>query len=295
MNITVKQLRAFVAVAESSSFAEACERVHLSQPALSIAIRKMEEAAGGRLFERTTRALALTPEGLAFLPVARRLLADWTEAFDDLHRLFATQRGKLSIAVMPSFAINRFPRALVRYRECHPRINITVHDIVMEQVIESVRSGRTDIGVTFEPESCEGVDFTPLFTDRQVAILPPGHAAGAKREVSWSMLARNPFIAMYRGSDYRRWTDAAMAAAGVQPHEIFEANQLATIARMVADGLGVAVVPELSSAHAAMIGAVVRPVRRPVIERRVGIFTRRRYPLSVAARRMKEILLEEFG
>ena len=84
MNITIKQLQAFVAVAKSGSFAEACTLVHLSQPALSITIKNLEDAVGGKLLQRSTRSLALTPEGAEFYPVVQRLLADWDRSLEDV-------------------------------------------------------------------------------------------------------------------------------------------------------------------------------------------------------------------
>ena len=104
MNVTIRQLQCFAAVAKSGSFAEACTVLHLSQPALSIAIRNLEEALGGKLLARTTRAVALTPEGSEFYLIAQRLLADWQHSLEDVHNLFALRRGKLGIASMPTFA-----------------------------------------------------------------------------------------------------------------------------------------------------------------------------------------------
>ena len=102
MNTSLRQLRAFVTLAGCKSFAEASELLHLSQPALSVSIKNMEQAVGGRLFSRSTRSMELSPEGREFLPTARRLLADWEQAFDDLSRTFSLQQGKVSVAVMPS-------------------------------------------------------------------------------------------------------------------------------------------------------------------------------------------------
>jgi len=93
MNASIRQLKAFVVVAQTRSFAQACGLLHLSQPALSIAIRNLEQAVGGTLFVRTTRSIALSPEGEAFLPLAQRLLRDWDSAFGDLRELFGRQRG----------------------------------------------------------------------------------------------------------------------------------------------------------------------------------------------------------
>ena len=112
--MTVKQLRAFLAVAQSLSFAQACERLHLSQPALSLAIKNLEQSLGGQLLVRTTRSVALTPEGETLLPIAVRLLADWDNAEDLLRQHFTLQMGKVAVAasaVPPSTTSRRRTRA----------------------------------------------------------------------------------------------------------------------------------------------------------------------------------------
>ncbi len=119
--MTVKQLRAFLAVAQSLSFAQAGERLHLSQPALSLAIKSLEESLGGPLLERTTRSVSLTPEGETLLPLALRLLADWDNTEELLRQHFTLQLGKVSIAAMPSFAGNLLPLVLKTFRApCRP-------------------------------------------------------------------------------------------------------------------------------------------------------------------------------
>lgn len=292
MNISIKQLRGFVAIAEAGSFAEACEQLHLSQPALSAAIRKMEESVGGQLFARTTRAVALTPEGAQFLPVARRLLHDWNEGFDDLRGLFALQIGKLSIAAMPSFASNCLPQVLAQFGRQYPKIHINVQDIVMEEVIIAVQSGRVELGITFEPDIDEGLDFVPLFNDQFIAILPPGHRLADQQTLAFADLVDYPLVALNRGSSTRRWTDAAIAQTRLEPPRIFEAFQLTTVGSMVAAGVGVALVPALCQAQMQNLGALCRPVLGG-IERPVGIFTRQRYPLSSAAQEMINLLVNQ--
>lgn len=294
MNVSLRQLRAFVTLAQSQSFAEAAERLHLSQPALSTSIRNMEEAVGGSLFARSTRSLELSPEARRFLPVARRLLADWDMAFDDLGRTFSLQQGKVSVAVMPSLAMNQFPGALVAFQQRFPEINITIEDVVMELVIDAVRDGDVDIGITFEPEQLDGVEFTPLFVDRFIALLPPDSPLATRQRLSWPALVEYPFIAMNRGSWSRATTDRALDSAGVVPDRLLEAGQLATIGRMVSVGLGVAAVPQLCREQMESMGVICKPLGGPAIERRVGIFTRRRHALSRAAAALVEQLQDYF-
>ncbi|MEC8483415.1 MAG: LysR family transcriptional regulator, partial [Pseudomonadota bacterium] len=91
--MNIKQVKAFLSVAESLSFAQAANQLHLSQPALSLAIKGLEEALGGKLLTRTTRTIALTPEGDALVPIAKRLLAQWQDAEDEMKQRFALQLG----------------------------------------------------------------------------------------------------------------------------------------------------------------------------------------------------------
>ncbi|KZX56776.1 LysR family transcriptional regulator [Halioglobus sp. HI00S01] len=293
MNVTVKQMQAFVAVARCQSFAEACELVHLSQPALSIAIRKLEDAVGGRLFARSTRSVTLTPEGEAFYPVARRLLSDWDQALDDVHNLFALRRGKLDVAAMPTFTSSLLPGLLKRFHGDYPDINVTVHDVVAEQVVDMVREGRAELGVTFDPGEASDLEFHPLFTDRLVAVLPRDHPLLAlERGLRWRDLQDHSYITLQRPSSVRLLIDGMLRDKGIVLNPAFEAHQLVSVGRMVTENLGVSVVPSLSESQMLEMGAEVRPVGAPAVTREVGVITRRRYPLSVAAQAMFDILVQ---
>jgi LysR family carnitine catabolism transcriptional activator len=169
--MNLKQLRAFLAVAQLSSFVQAGERLHVSQPALSLTIKALEEDLGGALLTRTTRSVSLTPEGEALLPLARRLLADWENTEEVLRQHFTLQLGKVSIAAMPSFAGDALPAALRIFRQRHPKVNVAVHDVINEQVLEMVRHRRVELGVGFEPHTATELEFTPLYSDRFVAVV----------------------------------------------------------------------------------------------------------------------------
>ncbi|AWL12264.1 HTH-type transcriptional regulator CfxR [Saliniradius amylolyticus] len=288
--ISHRQLQVFVQLAQSGSFAEAAERLHLSQPALSIALGKFEQHIGGRLFSRTKRSVSLTPEGQAFLPVARRLLHDWEEAFSDLHNLFAMQRGKLTIAAMPSFANSLLPGVLSAFHRRWPQINLTVQDVVMERVIESVQKGRAELGVSFESERAEGMEFTPLFDDEFLMIMPRAHSLCAKDRLGWEVLAEHHYIAMNRGSALRSWCDRALANVGVQSSPVAEASQLSTVGELVSAGLGVAVVPALCKREMTRRGLECRPMEKGSGVRRVGVFRRSRASISIPAQACMELL-----
>lgn len=292
MSITVKQLRAFVAVAQTHSFTEACAQVNLSQPALSVAIRNLEEALGGQLLARTTRTLALTPEGEAFYPTAQRLLGELDEAFEEMHNRFALFRGKVAIASMPSFASNQLPLVVKRFRQRYPKINMMIHDVIAEDVVDMVRSGRVELGVSFDPGDTEDLQFHPLFDDRFIAVLPPDHALINEAVISWPQLLASDFIILQRPSSVRLLVERELEKQQLQLSPQLETHQLATIGRMVAMGLGVSVVPSLCLEQMQELGAVCKALEAPIITRQVGVITRRRYPLSTAAQGLKEVLLE---
>ena len=292
MNVSVKQLRAFVAVAETGSFAQACEQLNISQPALSMAVKNLEDEVGGSLFLRPTRSLSLSPEGSAFLPTAQRPLRDWSDAFTDLQRLYSLQQGKLTIAAMPSFASTRLPAVLATYRQQFPNIDIAVRDIVMEELIEAVRAGRVELGVAFEPDDSEGLEFEALFTDRFVAVFPEAHPLLTRSRLRIKDLLGDTVITLNRGSSTRRWTEDAFARESLSPPAIFEAFQLTTVGAMVAAGLGVALVPALCEEQMHQLGARCKPISGRCIERRVGIIRRRRQQLSSAAVAMRALLME---
>ncbi len=291
VNITVKHLKAFVAVAKTGSFAEASGLIHLSQPAISITIKNLEDIVGGRLLARSTRTLSLTPEGEAFLPVAQRLLQDWDEALSDVHNLFAMRRGKLGIAAMPSFAYSLLPAALAQYRAQYPQVNIVVHDIVAESVVEMVLQGRVEIGVTFDPRDTADLAFTPLFDDEFIAVLPQGHPLATGREVSWPELQAYSFIGLQKPSGLRELLERVLADNDIQLSFEVEAHQLGTIGRMVECGLGISVVPALCRSQMETFGLQCRPIVGPDLHRQVGIVTRHRYPLSSAAEAMHKVLM----
>ena len=288
--MTPKQLQAFVAVAQTLSFARAGERVHLSQPALSLSIRHLEEELGGALFSRTTRQVRLTPEGAALLPQALQLLADWENVRERLKQRFSLRSGHVTLAAMPSFAGSILPAALLQFRQRFPGIGVSVHDVVNEQVAEMVLSGRVELGVGFEPEGEPALNFEPLFTDRFIAIVPPDAGIGPGQAITWARLLTHDFIALQRPSSMRRLLEESLAAHGLNLKVAAESHQLATVIRWVAAGLGVSAVPAMLRQQALDSGARVLSLARPAVSKAVGLITRRAPALSAPAEAARQVL-----
>ena len=253
MGMSIKQLRAFLAVAHTLNFAHASERLNMSQPALSLAIKGLEDSLGGALLLRTTRKVTLTQEGETLLNMGRQLLADWENTEEAMRQRFTLQRGKISIAAMPSFAANVLPSVLKTFRDSYSGINVTVHDVINEQVIEMVSEGRVEMGIAFEPDSSGHLHFTPLGVDRFIAIVPPTCKL------------------------------AGLVQSGHTLEVALESHQLVTVGRLVASGLGGSAVPALCRTQMTELGATCIDLDTPVIQRRIGVLRSAHHKLSTAS------------
>lgn len=282
-NVTVRQLEAFLTVAETRSFHQAADRVHLSQPALSMSIRRLEEAVGARLFDRTTRTVELTPEGREFEAVARRLVEDWQAAFSGMSDLIRKRRGRVAVAALPSIAAGLLPVALARFRTEYPGIDLGVRDVLADEVLNLVRGDKADIGFSVDPGEVEGLVFQPLLSDRFIALLPADHPLALRQHITWDDLADLPFIGMSRTTSVRQRLETVQAQLRRRPNNLCEVEHLATVAGMVAAGLGVSAVPSLCLPVMLREGLVWRPLTSPGVERRLGLITRAGRSLSVAA------------
>lgn len=292
MNVTIKQLSAFVAVAQSQSFAEACERIHLSQPALSIAIKNLEQSLGGALFIRSTRAVLLTPEGEQLLPMAKRLLTDWNNALGDVSDLFSLAKGRLSIAAMPSFAEALLPGMIASFRKLYPNINVTLHDVLNESVIDMTRAGRVELGICFRPKVEDDIEFIELFNDEMVALMPVEHPLAKQKSVSWQDLQSYPFLALAPPSSVRALMELQLAEHDIAIGVDVEVNQLATIKQMVAEGVGVSAVPNICVLNQLDKRLTFRRLVGPSIARSIGLVLRKRSALSSAAKAMQELITQ---
>jgi len=290
--MTPRQLQAFVAVAQTLSFARASERLHLSQPALSLAIGTLEAELGGRLLSRTTRQVRLTPEGAELLPQALQLLADWDNVRERSRQRFTLQRGHVTIAAMPSFAGNVLPRILRDFRSRFPRVEVSIHDVIHESVIDMVSAGRVELGFGFEPEATNELAFKPLFSDRFMAIVPPTSALANRRKVSWSGLLAHDFIALQRPSTVRRLLEESLASANLQLRVALECHQLATIGQLVAAGLGVSAVPSLCEQQMRALGTRCLRLDRPEVRKSIGLILRQDRQLSISASAVMSAFVE---
>jgi DNA-binding transcriptional LysR family regulator len=286
-------LRAFVAVADLSSFRAAAEAIHLSQPALSRRIEKLERALGVRLFDRTTRVVMLTAIGRDFVRKARKLLDDLEESLLSVRGVGATRRDEVTIACLPSAVYYFLPRVISRYQETYPKIRIRILDEGANEALAAVARGEADFGINMIGTQEPDIEFHTLRRERFVVACHRDHALARKRNVKWSDLREYDFMMIDKTSGNRLLLDHALADVSERPQWSYEAQHSYTLLGLVEARLGVAVVPELAMPHTAHPTLVSIPLSNPVVTRTLGLIRRRRRSLSPVARHLYELLKEE--
>jgi len=250
MNLELRPLRQFVAVAEELHFGRAALRLRMTQPPLTQAIQGLEAALGVRLFERTRRSVALTPAGDALLLHARRLLAE-AEALPGLVRAAAEGfSGRLRLGFVSSIAYGPLPGWLRSFRQSHPEVQLQLREATMDVQLEAFAAGDIDAGfVLHAPQAAPG-GFSAWTALREplVLALPEGHALDSRWNVrkSPAQLLSEPLVIFPRGIAPSLF-DAVISfyrAHGVAPRIAQEANQMQTIVNLVSVGMGVAWVPQ---------------------------------------------------
>ena len=291
MNISTRQLQAFIALAEQRSFTRAAALCHLSQPAFSALIGQLEEALGIRLFDRSTRHVALTPEGVGFEISARRVLAEFDAALAGVNDQLARRRGRVSIALLPSLAAGWLPQILQAYRARYPGVEIEVADVLSEPCVERVRSGQADFALAAIRADTPELRAEPFCSDGFHLVCPAGHPLATQAEVKPRDVAAYPFIHMARTSSVRQYLDAAVHP--LQMQTLMEVDQLATAMGMVRAGLGISLMPALTLFHFAQPGLVTRALHWPGLTRHIYLVRRRDRSLSLAAQTLYEQVLAD--
>ena len=204
MDVDLRHLRAFVAVARHGSFTRAAKAVHISQPTFTVQIRRLETSLGVRLVDRNTRSVQLTPIGRELAPVLERILRDLDSALLNTRALSSRASGFVAIAALPSLSATVLPGIIAAFRHENPGIAIHLRDAVGIKVAGMVRTGEVDFGFGSLPVSEPDVEFTPLFNDRMSAIFPRHSPFGEKRSLSLKDLTASPLILMGRDSSVPR-------------------------------------------------------------------------------------------
>ncbi|WP_353171727.1 LysR family transcriptional regulator [Paracandidimonas soli] len=288
MNLSSRQLRAFVALAEERHFTRAAQRSHMTQPAFSALIRMVEAEVGLRLFDRSTRHVSLTTEGEIFLSGALRLLGDF-EAMQEGMSDYASQRqGRVSLAALPSLAAGWLPGILADYHERHPGVRLELRDALLDPCLDMVRNGQVDFAVAAGRADMSELTSDFLYADDFFIVCRVDHPLAKCEGMRLSALAKWPRIQLARGSSVRQ----ALDGANDKPTLLLEVEHLATVAGLVLAGLGISVVPGMTLFHFRHPSLVIRPLADKRLRRSLYLVRRKGKSLSVAAAALYEQLLE---
>lgn len=283
INLSFRQLEAFIAVVESLSFSEASGRVHMSQPALSAAIKKLEDSIGARLFDRDTRNVSLTPIGEELFGEAEGLVHRRDEALRHVRQFLLGKRGRIVMAVAPSVAGGFLPGVITAFLAEHPDVSFEMHDSLSEVSIGLVRAGKVDFALTAGRRIDPTLVHQDLLTDRMVLLCRSSDALAKFTAVSWDQVIPRPQVAFTRTSNARHFVEAVYRRKNLTYQPMFEVDNVVTVAGLVGDGLGVAVVPYLMIRHANFQNVAWIPIRGSQARRSICIVTQKVRSLSPTA------------
>ena len=244
--IELRHLRSYVAVAEERHFRRAAERLHLSQPPVSLQIRQLEEALGVQLLQRDRRGVAVTPAGEAFLVEARAVLRAMDRAAEVAHRTAAGELGRLVVGFVGSSMYGAVPELLRAFRTAHPGVELVLRDLGTAAQAEALESGDIDVGFLRPPVTAPDLVIEPFLREELIAVLPEDHVlATGGGSVPLRRLRDERFVLLSRASapGLHESVVSSLTRAGRAPDVVQEADELQTVVGLVAAGLGISLVP----------------------------------------------------
>jgi LysR family transcriptional regulator, transcription activator of glutamate synthase operon len=277
-SVNVDELRWFVAVAERGRVTQAAEELHISQPALSRALARMQRKVGVNLFDRSGRNLRLNRYGELYLGYARRALAELDSGQRAVEEMAGGERGLVSLGFAPTLSTWLVPALVSAFREQYPGPRFQLHQDAVGLLVDSLREGGVDLLISPRPGD-PVLGWHALGSERLQLVVPREHRLAGRKRVRLAEAAEERFVMLKHAFDLRDLVEELCRAAGFEPESGFEAEDIASARALVAAGLGVAVVPPIHAADAALArGGVHLELSDPDAVRDIGIvWDERRY------------------
>lgn len=295
----LRQLEAFVCVAQENSFTRAATRLHLTQPAVTRQIGALEAELGAALFERLGKSIRLSAAGEALLPHAETVLREATEAREAVAEAAAGRSGRLTLAASSTLASYMLPPVLAAFRQAHPGVELQLRTGLSAQVWAQVRSGDAQLGLattegTDEERRHDMLVVTPLGRYETVAVVFPRHPLASHSSLALGELEGEPLLAMTEGTTLRAFLEGALGQAGVIPRISLELDSVEAIKRMVEAGLGISLLPRIAVRAETEAGRLVAlPLADLAQAERRMVFLRRRDRRVTPPQETLERLLSE--
>ena len=280
MNISLRQLRAFLAVAKHRHFRRAAESLHLTQPAVSRHIANLEAELDVRLFDRNTREVVPTEAGRYLQSAVERVLEELEGVLAHVHSESERRHGKVRVAAVPTLSAELMPQCIATCARNYPELAVQLHDQVQTLVLDSVRGGEVDFGLAIEPADSEAFDSETILHDPFVLVCRRDHPLAKLALVPWKKLRGESLVLLDYASGSRRLIDQQLAMHGIEADVVQQTGHTHTAFRMVEADLGVSITPSLSLPVSEQL--TVRSLT-PIARRAITLIRRRHRSLSPVA------------
>jgi DNA-binding transcriptional LysR family regulator len=284
----LKHLRYFEAVARHRHFTHAAEELHVAQSAVSHQVRRLEEELGVELLDRTTRSVEPTQAGDLVAARARVILGAAVALRDEVDELRGLVRGRVTVGALMFGGELDIPALLGSFTSTYPQVEVGLREGTAQRMIDGLEDGTIDLTFMLEAAPIDAFERIELSSEELAVVMSPGHPLAGDRPLRVGALADQRLIGFDRGSSVRQLVDAAFESAGVEPRIALEGNDLALVRSLVAEGVGLAILPRT---FAELPGpAVALAPLRPPLRMTVALWWRRGRHLSPAARAFVEFV-----
>ena len=295
MSVTLRQLRAFVAVARSGSFTLAAESLFITQSALSGLIKDFEQALGLRVIDRNTRRTRLSDVGSELYPLIEKILNDLDRVMEEVAQRQALKTGVVRVAAPQLMASTLLPELVAAYAKTHPSIRIKIVDCAVESVMSRVFSGEVDFGIGPERDPNSDIMATTLFRGPFMVAFPSGHPLEALETVRWAEVLKYPITTLQGQFTERLAFDLRSGKRKLQFAPAHQVAFLSTALAMVNAGLGITVCIDYARPLVELYGLQLRPLSDPEIFRVFYVFQRQGRTLSPAAESFLDFVIQNVG
>jgi len=288
----VRQLRYFIEVARMNSFTKAAEGLRIAQPAISMAVKKLESELDLVLFNRQDKKVSLTAEGEIFLPHARRILDDLKAAELEMGELKGLTKGEVRIGVPPMISAYFFPDIIRDFKRIYPQLHLSVYGEGAARIQKMIGQGELDMGVVAGGNFPENLEVRRLLREEIVVCVPLDHPFASRASVTLAEFIGEPLVFYKEGYYIREFFLEVLKGTGTSPNIVFETNLFSLVKSLVRNGTGISIFLRMVVADDADLAAVSFD---PPLHLDLLIAWKRHVYLSRANRAFVDFLLQESG
>lgn len=284
----LQQLRYMVALSQELNFVRAAKKSHVTQPTLSQQIKKLEDSLGARLFERSSKQVRLTAAGEKFLPSAEAVLAALEKGIQDLREDSGEILGEIRISAIPTLGPYVLPEIITQLRRKAPKLKLHIYEETTSVLIESLKSGKTDLGLLALPVDAEGIAAKVTAREKFYLAVSKKHELAGRPEVTARDLRGEDLLILQEGHCFGAQALEFCKRQRTDDRVVFQGSSLTSVLQLAAAGEGITLVPDLVRASAVPPGLKFLPFKKPYPSREIGLVWRMTAPLTRAHRAVIE-------